>query len=323
MKSPFHSGRVMAGILALTCGLSSARADISTDNLPPAQTPPASAPVIPPATQPAPTAPPAEVPELAPAPAAGAIGNTTAATADPAKIAGFERRFAQGKAVEAQGKLQEARTIFDGILADAPDAKGSLREAGLISVELGEYAKADGYFSRLHALVPEYPMAIEALIQVNQQLKHEAKVEILIKQFTALFQTGKVPKSYFVRERIYLNGGTEIDITQFFDYHQPRYYAWVGELFDRTHTLKRRVTVNYDPDVTASMRGKDPRMAHAEQFLVIDNVLAHGEVARLDVYQQFLALPDYLKMRAVMLTVFANGLKPIDSAPVPAAPAGT
>ena len=250
--------------------------------------------------------------------------STTATTSDAARIADFQRRFAEGMELEKEGKPNEALALFNGILAEAPDAKGSLQEAGFINFALGNYAKANDYFDRLHALVPEYPKAIEALIQINQELKHDAKVEILIQQLQKLYATGKIPQTpgkerpYFVRERIHLNGGTEIDITQFFDYHQPPYYAWWGEFFDADRTLKRRITVNYDPDTTQSIRAKDPKLAQAEQFLLIDNVLTDGKVTRLDVYQQFLALPEYLKMRTIMMEVFANGLKPIDSAPIPA-----
>jgi tetratricopeptide (TPR) repeat protein len=241
-----------------------------------------------------------------------------ATTPEPDRVTQLQQRFEHGKAVEEEGQLQQALAIFDSIIADAPDAKGSLREAGLISVELGDATRADGYFSKLHSLVPDYPMAIEALIQVNQALKRDAKVEILIKEFKELYAAGKVPKPYFVRERIHLDAGQEIAITQFFDYHQPSYYAWAADLFDAKHNLVRRLTVNYDPDVTASMR-KDPKLANAEQFLVVDNVMTDGHVARLDVYQQFLALPDYGKVRTVLMEIFANALKPIDSAPVPQA----
>jgi tetratricopeptide (TPR) repeat protein len=268
---------------------------------------------------PSPAAPSAPVDTSAATPAApgASASSATGTTTDPAKIADFERRFAQGKDLEAQGRLAEARTVFDGILAEAPDAKGSLREAGLISVELNDLVKADSYFSRLHALVPDYPMAIEALIQVNQTLKHDAKVEILIKKFHDLYAAGKVPEPYFVRERIHLDDGTEIVITQFFDYHQPRFYAWAGDLFDASHALKRRLTVTYDPEVTKSMRAKDPRLANAEQLLLVEDVMTGDRVTRIDVYQQFLALPEYIKMRNIMLEVFANALKPIASAPIP------
>jgi tetratricopeptide (TPR) repeat protein len=253
------------------------------------------------------------------APSTTTTTESTTTTTSPvdARTAALEQRFAQGKSVEAQGQLQQALGIFDGIIADAPDAKGSLREAGLISVQLGDYVKADGYFSKLHALVPDYPMAIEMLIQINQALKHDAKVEILLQQFKNLYAAGKVEKPYFVRERIHLQTGSEIAITQFFDYHQQPNYAWVADYLDGQHKRKRQLTVNYDPEVTATMR-KDPKMANAEEFLVVDNVVgADGRVTRLDVYQQFVSLPDYAKMRMVLMEIFANGLKPIDSAAIP------
>jgi tetratricopeptide (TPR) repeat protein len=244
---------------------------------------------------------------------------TAAASPEDARTAALEQRFAQGKSVEAQGQLQQALGIFDGIIADAPDAKGSLREAGLISVQLGDYVKADGYFSRLHALVPEYPMAIEMLIQVNQALKHDAKVEILLKQFKDLYAAGKLdPKHpYFVRECIPLNSGAQIRITQFFDYHQRPNIAWIADYIGPKNNLKRQLAVNYDPEVTATMR-QDPKLANAEQFLIVDNVTnAQGAFVRVDCYQQFLALPDYGKLRTILLEIFANALKPVDSAPVP------
>ena len=191
-----------------------------------------------------------------------------------------------------------------------------MREAGLISVELGDDAKADEYFSKLHALVPDYPMAIEPLIQVNQALKHDAKVEILIAQFQQLYAAGKVPEPYFVRERIRLDDGREIAITQFFDYHQPRYYAWAAELFDAKHNLVRRLTVNYDPDVTAhdaqgpqaGQRGAVPRRRQCH-----DQRPRHA-ARRLPAVPRAAGLR---KMRTVLMEIFANALKPIDSAPVP------
>jgi tetratricopeptide (TPR) repeat protein len=243
-----------------------------------------------------------------------------ATTPEDARTAALAQRFAQGQAVEAQGNLEQARAIFDSIIADAPDAKGSLREAGLISVQLGDYVKADDYFSKLHAQVPDYPMAIEMLIQINETLKHDAKVEIMLKELRDLYAAGKLdPKRpYFVRERIPLPGGDVLRITQFFDYRQPPDCAWMADLLDAQLHRKRWLAVNYDPEVTAQMR-QDPKLANAEQFLLVDNVMdGTGKVVRIDCYQQFLALPDYAKMRVILLETLANGLKPIDSAPVPA-----
>src|SRR5258707_10202440 len=85
---------------------------------------------------------------------------------DPAKVAEFQKRFEQGYTLEQQGKLAEARVVYDGILADEPNAKRSLLEAGKISIKLNELPKADAYLDKLHALVPDFPEAVELLIQV-------------------------------------------------------------------------------------------------------------------------------------------------------------
>lgn len=298
---------LLAAALGAGVSVATARADISFDksDVPPA--PASSSKATPP-----PAASDASTPSSVPAPAQASDGS-----GDSPRVAALKERFEQAKEVEMAGNLQQARTLYDGIIADAPDAKGSLLAAGQISQELGENTKADVYFSKLHALVPDNPMVLELLIQVSQALKHDAKAEILIAQFKQLYAAGQTHPE-FVRERIRLDDGREIAIRQFFDYHQDPHYAWAAELLDSKHNLVRLLTVNYDPDVTATMR-KDPKLANAEQFLIVDNVMTNGHVTRLDVYQQFLALPDYVKMRTVLMEIFANALKPIDSAPVPSA----
>ena len=50
--------------------------------------------------------------------------------------------------------------------------------------------------------------------------------------------------------------------------------------------------------------------------------MSGGHVTRLDVYQQFLALPDYAKVRTILLEIFTNALKPIATAPVPQGTSG-
>ena len=253
-----------------------------------------------------------------------AFGAAQAQTTDPAKVADFEKRFAQGKDLEQQGKLVEARAIFDGILAEEPNAKGSLREAGFISVRLNELPKASDYFEKLHALVPEYPAAIESLIQINQSLGRDVKVALLLKEFRELHDSGKSPdfsKSLsFVRERIH---GTQQDIiiSQFFDYTKDPNTVWMAEVFDPTGQLKQRILLNYDPDATQALRDKDPKYASTEVFTWFGHVMKDQKVQRIDAYLQIFALPDYKKFRSAMLLIMANPPKPIYSQTVDASTA--
>ena len=243
----------------------------------------------------------------------------SAAPTDPAKIADFEKRFAQGKELEDAGKLTEARAVFDGIIADSPDAKGSLREAGIISVRLNELDKADDYFSKLHRLVPDYPAAIESLIQINQALKHDVKVELLIRDFTELRASGKIPdlaaSLCFVRERIH-SDQQEIVISQFFDYTVDPNTVWMAEVFDASGALKRRILLNFDPDTTRGLRARDEKYAHTQVFTWFEHILKDGQVKEIDAYLQIFALPDYQKFRSATYVILANPPKPIYTAPV-------
>ena len=238
---------------------------------------------------------------------------------DPAKIAEFQKRFEDGYALQQQGKLTEARAIYDGILAEDPNAKRSLLEAGRISFKLGELSRADDYLDRLHQIVPDFPEAIELLIQINQALKRDVKVELLIRDFTQLRQSGKVSQLTsslcFVRERIH-SDSQDIVISQFFDYTADPNTVWMAEVFDPTGVLKRRILLNYDSDTTQALRAKDEKYAHTQVFTWFEHILKDGKVTRIDAYLQIFALPDYQKFRNAMFIILATPPKPIYSAPV-------
>jgi tetratricopeptide (TPR) repeat protein len=299
-------------MLALVCGRVPAQTNSSAFTLTNSDNPPY---VPPPATQ-KPHVVNVAQPDQSPA------APTSGGDSDPAKVAEFQKRFQDGYALEQQGKLTEARAIYDGILADEPNAKRSLLEAGKISIKLGDLVKANDYLERLHTLVPDFPEAIELLIQVNQSLKRDVKVELLLRDFRDLHDGGKIPKLSqslcFVRERIH-SDQQDIVISQFFDYTKDPNTVWMAEVYDSTGQLKRRILLNYDPDATQALRAKDPKYAGAQIFTWFEHVLKDGKVTELDAYLQIFALPDYQKFRNALFIIMANPPKPIYSAPVSAA----
>ena len=264
-----------------------------------------------------------------------ASARAAAQTTDPAKIADFEKRYAEGKALEDAGKVVEARTVFEGIIAEAPDAKGSLLEAGRISFKLGEQAapdelatngdllKADDYLEKLHALVPDFPEVTEMLIQINQALKRDVKVETLIKEFGDLHDSGQVPdfsqSLYFARERIHLDADDTVVFTQYFHYAQEPHTVVRAQVLDATGAGKRQLDLFYDPKATDELRAKDPKLANAEQFLLVEDVLKNGQVKQIDAYFQMFALPEYKKIRATVLAILGGAYKPVYSQAVDAA----
>ena len=237
------------------------------------------------------------------------------------KVAEYQKRFEQGYVLEQAGKLADARKIYDGILAEQPDAKRSLLEAGRISFKLGDLPKAEAYLERLHEIVPDFPEATELLIQINQQLGRDVAVELLARDFTDLRNSGKIPELQqsicFVRERIPFHDDT-IMVSQFFDYTTDPNTVWMGEVYDATGKLKQRLLLNYDVDATRALRAKDDKYAKAQVFTWIGHDIKNGQVVTINAYLQIFALPDYNKFRSAMMVILENPPKPIYSAPVPA-----
>jgi tetratricopeptide (TPR) repeat protein len=246
--------------------------------------------------------------------------DASAPAMDPAKVAEYQQRFQQGYDLEKAGKLEDARAIYDGILAEQPEAKRSLLEAGRVSLELNEPAKADVYLDKLHTIVPDFPEAIELLIQANEALKKNVKVERLVREFRALHDSGRAQgmKPYFVRERIKLDQGQEIVMSEFFDYTQAPYYAMQAELLDAQQKLKRLLILKYDPDGTAQVRAKDPKLAKDEVFILAEPIYSGERMTRIDVYEELMSNTDYEKARNKMLVIFAATPKPILSQKVDA-----
>ena len=286
-------------MLVLTCGWALAQTNAPSTNAPP----------------------PAPRPHVIDVPQPVQLPPASDDSQDAAKIAKYQKRFEEGYALQQQGKLAEARALYDGILAEEPKAKRSLLEAGKISFKLGELAKADEYLERLHEIVPDFPEAIELLIQINQALKHDVRVELLIRDFGEVRDSGKVPalsrSLCFVRERIHLDQ-QDIVISQFFDYTQDPNTVWMAEVYDLSGLLKRRLLLNYDPDATRGLRAKDAKYADTQVFTWFEHIMKDGQVKEIDAYLQIFALPDYQKFRSAMFVILANPPKPIYSAPVDA-----
>jgi tetratricopeptide (TPR) repeat protein len=238
---------------------------------------------------------------------------------DPAKVAEYQRRFQEGYQLQQAGKLGDARTIYDNILAEQPQAKRSLLEAGRVSLMLGQPTKADEYLSKLHAIVPDFPEAIELLIQASQELKHDVKVELLLRDFRALHDSGKIPELTktlcFVRERI-TDSKQTIVISQFFNYMESPNTVYMAEVFDLSGNIQRRILLNYDDDTTKALRAKDAKYQTTEVFTWFEHKMNAGKVTEIDAYLQVFALPDYNKFRSAMLVILADPPKPIYSAPV-------
>jgi len=186
--------------------------------------------------------------------------------------------------------------------------------------------KADAYLEKLHTIVPDFPEAIELLIQVNQALKRDIKVAILIKEFQALHASSQIPgfaqSLDFVREQIHIDADDTVVITQYFDYTQNPNYVWQAQLMSATGVVKRQLNLFYDAKATKDIEAKDPKLANAAQFILVEDIVKDGQISRVDAYFQMFALPEYKKIRNTMLAIIGGAYKPVYSQNVgaPAAP---
>lgn len=270
----------------------------------------------------------------APAPAPAGTNAPAASTHSPEKLKEFEQRFGEGLKLYQQEKYAEARAVFEGILAEAPDAKGSLFYGGNACLFMGESAKAIEYLERFRVLVPQDPRAIVHLIQANQALKRTPRVDALRRQLLAMrkevlaknpdrdkWDLGRPEISVlvdpmFVRERIRMQGGAVMEICEAFNYYDSPNAVYMAQIFAKDGKRLRNIYISYDPDKTAKLRKEHPNDAKyqkAEVFIYSEIFVKGEETDRIDIYDFKLVPPTYDATRKWLLEMLARPPKPVES----------
>jgi len=251
--------------------------------------------------------------------AAPAPGSPT----DPAKVAELHDRFVQGLQLLQQGKSEDALAIFTGILKEVPNAPGSLTMAATVELQLGQPEKALDYLNPLYALNPKDYKPIVLLIQANQELHRDIRVEEFRKELFAIRNAGTeihglTDAQDYPREKIYPdNKGGEIEINEFFDYKSDPYIAWEALQVASDGTLVRHLVASYNPDETAELRKKDPvKLADVEAFLFGEFVIKDKQDKQFNLYRQETALPSYNDFRDWVLAAIKEPPKPILVQPI-------
>ena len=115
------------------------------------------------------------------------------ATAEPTpeQIAAWKSRFADGVRQVEQGKFTEALAVFDGILAEDPEARGSLLMSGIALNHLGRWEEADRRLTRFLSLQPNHVTGTLAAVQARQGLGKTAEADRFRDQLRRLRREGK------------------------------------------------------------------------------------------------------------------------------------
>ena len=240
------------------------------------------------------------------------------APTDPAKVAELHDRFVQGLQLLQQGKSEDALAIFDGILKEVPNAPGSLYMAGTVELSLGQPEKALDYLNPLYALNPKDYKPIVLLIQANQELHRDIRVDEYRKELFAIRSAGTevhglTDAQDYPREKIYPdNKGGEIELNEFFDYKSDPYIAWEALQVAPDGTLVRHLIASYNPEETAELRKKDPvKLADVEAFLFGEFVIKDKQIKQFNLYRQETQMPTYDEFRGWVLDAIKEPPKPI------------
>ena len=254
---------------------------------------------------------------------AAALVPVSAQTAEaaPSRITVLAERYQSGVALMKEGKADEALSVFLGIIKDEPKAKGSLWWASIIELQEGHADKALEHLNQFTALLtpddPNYGKALSLLIQANQALGRDVRVEQYRKQLYAIHAgTTSIPgltdAKEYVREQMPQEKGGRIELNEFFDYHKEApNVAWYALDFDETGHVARYFLVYYSADQTAALRAKNPGGASTEVFLFGENVIKDNKVAQFNLYRELNALPAYNDFRQWTLDAIKNPPKPI------------
>lgn len=178
----------------------------------------------------------------------------------PEKVRELKTRFQEGYAIFARDKdYKKALTIFEGIIAEAPEARGSLLFGGLSLNELGQYEKALSYFERFKKLEPGDAAGVIGSIRAHQSLGNEEKAEALISELRKLKEHGKDRNLPFMRnferERIPTGDGGFISALEYFELKEEK-PVWAFVRFDKEmKPVERYELVEGSERASAAIKG--------------------------------------------------------------------
>lgn len=239
---------------------------------------------------------------------------------DPAKAEALHQRYDQGCQLAKQGKLDEALAVFDGIVKEAPQAKGSLAYAGIVELQLGKPEKALDYLNALYAAAPDDFRSLLLLVQANQALRRDIRVEEFRKKLIALRAAGTpihglTDTVAYPREKLFRKDG-RIEFNEFFDWKQEPHIVWEGVQYDpATDQAARHIILAYNADQSAALAKQDPKMAGVQVFLFGEFVIKDGKVVDFAPYKQLVEMPSYNDFHDWVLAALKAPPKRLDATP--------
>jgi tetratricopeptide (TPR) repeat protein len=178
------------------------------------------------------------------------------------KIQQLKLEFQKGRALLESGKPREALAVFSPILAQDPEARGSLVLSGVACNELGQFAEAAPFFERFLKLEPANEIGLIGAIKANQSLGRTQEVErlrgILERERKAGTNKHLANLLSYERETVFLSSGERVSIQEAFD-PGPLTPRWTYLLIRNKKEIVRRLELTLAPEKEAAqMRQLQP-----------------------------------------------------------------
>jgi hypothetical protein len=239
---------------------------------------------------------------------------------DSEKGQDLHRRYQEAVALSQKGQDEAALALFTGILKEEPKAPGSLYFSGVLNLRLGHPDRAIETLAALHALTPDDHKPLPLLIEANQELRRTIRVEEYRKALYALRQSalaagktvpGLTDTKNYLREKVYLDGGAQVAFSEFYDPAVEPFIVWEAVELDGQGNMIRDLLLTANPDATAELHKKDPKLADVQIYLFGEFVIKDGKIQQFNLYRQENSLPAYEAFRGWALDAIKQPPKPL------------
>ncbi|NJK91186.1 MAG: hypothetical protein HC904_04730 [Blastochloris sp.] len=209
----------------------------------------------------------------------------------PEKVADWKKRYQDGVQLEKEGRRDEALAVFKGILAEDPQARGSLLMSSLIHARNYEFEKALPFLTSFRQLEPDHEGGLIAGIKIYQGLGRLAEVEALRGQLLTQRASGKNPRLQnllsYERELLPRPDGT-LSVQENLD-EKPDRFLWAYLVLDSKNVLQRRI--EWTPVSVPS----------GTHYALSENFLENGKTNQVKIHRLLPEKPDYSTARRIAL----------------------
>jgi tetratricopeptide (TPR) repeat protein len=228
-------------------------------------------------------------------------------------------RYQRGRTLDQQGRWTEALQVFQGILKEEPQARGSLLMAGIVLNKMARYTEAVEHLEKFRKLEPKDFRGIVHLIQAKQALKDEAavaelKAELIKLRNTPPLQEGLADSLSYRRERIPLSteeGGPYMAILEFFNPELDPFVEWFADIYNGDGILRRRLVLAYETQTVALDENKKQRIRTSDA-MILGEVRSQEDVPKeFIIYERLEKRPTYAEARRAFLQLLRKTPEPI------------